>query len=86
MRILRRDIEKLGFPASFTIYDTDDSLRVIKECLKELNMDDKAFQPRTVLGYISRAKDEMLLAQAYLDQCNGQRGSGCKRFAKVYLA
>ena len=40
VRILRRDIEKLGFPASFTIYDTDDSLRVIKECLKELNMDD----------------------------------------------
>ena len=81
VRILRRDIEKLGFPASFTIYDTDDSLRVIKECLKELNMDDKAFQPRTVLGYISRAKDEMLLAQAYLDQCKA-----CLLYTSGYLA
>ena len=42
-------------------------------------MDDKAFQPRTVLGYISRAKDEMLLAQAYLDQCKAKGISGCKR-------
>ena len=40
VRILRRDIERLGFASSFTIYDTDDSLRVIKESLKALNMDD----------------------------------------------
>ena len=86
VRILRRDIEKLGFPASFTIYDTDDSLRVIKECLKELNMDDKAFQPRTVLGYISRAKDEMLLAQAYLDQCKAKGDFRLQKIANVYLA
>ena len=86
VRILRRDIEKLGFPASFTIYDTDDSLRVIKECLKELNMDDKAFQPRTVLGYISRAKDEMLLAQAYLDQCRAKGDFRLQKIANVYLA
>ncbi|MBQ8852423.1 MAG: UvrD-helicase domain-containing protein, partial [Oscillibacter sp.] len=43
VRILRRDIEKLGFSSSFTIYDTDDSLRVIKDCLKDLNIDDKQF-------------------------------------------
>ena len=86
VRILRRDIEKLGFPASFTIYDTDDSLRVIKECLKELNMDDKAFQPRTVLGYISRAKDEMLLAQAYLDQCKAKGDLRLQNIENVSLA
>ena len=62
VRILRRDIERLGFPSSFTIYDTDDSLRIVKECLKEQNLDDKMFPPRSVLGYISRAKDDMLLA------------------------
>ena len=62
VRILRRDIVKLGFPSSFTIYATDDSLRVIKESLKALNMDDKTFPPRSVLGYISRAKDDMQLA------------------------
>ncbi|MCI8303310.1 MAG: UvrD-helicase domain-containing protein, partial [Lawsonibacter sp.] len=47
VRILRRDIDKLGFSSSFTIYDTDDSLRVVKDILKELNMDDKQFPPRS---------------------------------------
>ena len=55
VRILRRDIEKLGFPSSFTIYDTDDSLRVMKDCLKELGLDDKQFPPRSVLAAVSRA-------------------------------
>ena len=68
-RILRRDIEKLGFASSFTIYDTDDSLRVIKDCLKSLEMDDKQFPPRSILGYISRAKDAMQLGADYLARC-----------------
>src|SRR5699024_9537037 len=83
---LRRDIEKLGFPSSFTIYDTDDSLRVIKESLKELNMDDKSFPPRTELGYISRAKDEMLLAPEFMDQCRAKRDFRLQKIANVYLA
>ena len=53
VRILRRDIEKLGFSSSFTIYDTDDSLRVVKDCLKDLNIDEKQFPPRSVLGFKS---------------------------------
>ncbi|MEG0824238.1 MAG: 3'-5' exonuclease [Oscillospiraceae bacterium] len=69
VRILRRDIEKLGLPSSFTIYDTDDSLRVIKDVLKAQSVDDKAFPPRSVLGYISRAKDEMKLAPDFLREC-----------------
>ena len=84
VRILRRDIEKLGFPSAFTIYDTDDSLRVIKECLKELNMDDKSFPPRSVLGYISRAKDEMLLATDYMEQVKGD--FRLQKIANVYLS
>ena len=51
VRILRRDIDRLGFANSFTIYDTDDSKRVIKEILKELNLDEKTFPPRSVLGH-----------------------------------
>lgn len=86
VRILRRNIEGLGFPSSFTIYDTDDSLRVIKECLKELNMDDKAFQPRTVLGYISRAKDAMLLAPEYMDECKEKGDYRLQKIANVYLS
>ena len=85
VRILRRDIEKLGFPSAFTIYDTDDSLRVIKECLKELNLDDKAFPPRSILGYISRAKDEGLLAADYLDQCRAKGDFRLQKIANVYL-
>ena len=84
VRILRRDIERLGFPSAFTIYDTDYSLRVIKECLRELNMDDKSFPPRTVLGYISRAKDEMLLAPDYLAKVKGDYR--LERIGNVYLS
>ena len=76
LRILRRDIDKLGFPKSFTIYDTDDSLRVIKDSLKALGLDDKTFPPRSVLGYISRAKDEGLLAKEYLER---QKKTGDRR-------
>lgn len=85
VRILRRDIEKLGFPSSFTIYDTDDSLRVIKESLKALNMDDKSFPPRSVLGYISRAKDDMQLAEDFLDQAKAQGDFRLQKIGNVYL-
>ena len=86
VRILRRYIEQLGYPSSFTIYDTDDSLRVIKESLKELNMDDKSFPPRAVLSTISRAKDEMLLAQDFLDQSRAKGDYRQQKIANVYLA
>ena len=84
VRILRRDIEKLGFRSSFTIYDTDDSLRVIKDCLKDLELDDKQFPPRSVLGYISRAKDAMKLADQYLAECERSGDFRLIRIAKVY--
>ena len=53
VRILRRDIDRLGFSSSFTIYDTDDSVRVIKECLKDLNLDDKTFSAPVRAGATS---------------------------------
>ena len=57
VRILRREIGALGYASSFTIYDTDDSLRVIKEILKAGNIDEKRFAPRSVLSFISQYKD-----------------------------
>ena len=45
VRILRRDIDRLGFTSSFTIYDTADSERVIKDIVKDFNLDEKAFAP-----------------------------------------
>ena len=85
VRILRRDIDRLGFASSFTIYDTDDSIRVIKDCLKDLNLDDKQFPPRTVLGYISRAKDAMKLAEEYLAECEKSGDYRLAKIAKIYV-
>ena len=57
VRILRRDIDRIGFEKDFTIYDTDDSKRVLKDIIKEMDLDEKAFQPKSVLSVISAAKD-----------------------------
>ncbi len=60
VRILRRYIELLGYPRSFTIYDSSDSQAVMKRVLKELDMDEKQFPPRAVLSQISRFKDGLM--------------------------
>ena len=57
-RILRRDIECLGYERSFTIYDTADSERVLKDILRERSLDEKVFAPRMLLSMISKAKDK----------------------------
>ena len=67
-RILRRDIERLGFTRSFTIYDTADSERVMKDVIKEMGLDDKTFPPKYVLSVISREKDNMVSAEEMLER------------------
>jgi DNA helicase-2/ATP-dependent DNA helicase PcrA len=57
-RILRREIECLGYTSSFTIYDSADSERVVKDIERDLSLDEKAFPPRMVLSIISKAKDK----------------------------
>ena len=59
-RILRRDIEKLGYTRAFTIYDDDDQMTLIKELLKKLNIDDKLLPPREIKSKISEAKNRVL--------------------------
>ena len=71
VRILRRDIDKLGYDSSFTIYDSADSERVIKDILAELSIDTKAFPPRAVQTVISRAKDSMLSPSAFENDAAG---------------
>jgi len=67
VRILRKDIDRLGiFSKSFTIYDTSDCLSLIKHILKELDIDEKKFAPRSILGVISGAKEEMISADEFL--------------------
>lgn len=65
VRILRRHIEHLGFDKSFTIYDTDDQKSLMKDIIKYLELDPKNYKERTVLSYISSAKDELVGPEEY---------------------
>lgn len=64
-KILRVESEKLGYPSNFTIYDSDDSRRLIKEILKIKNLDDKVYKPNLVHNRISGAKNNLLSPAAY---------------------
>ena len=65
VRILRKYIDRIGFESSFIIFDTQDQKTLVKECLKELKIDDKLFTDRAVLSEISNGKNEMLEPKAY---------------------
>ena len=65
VRILRRDIDKLGYDRNFTIYDTDDSKRVIKDILKDLGLEEKQFPTRELLSVISTAKGRCSLRRSF---------------------
>ncbi len=68
VRILRATIDRLGYDKSFTIYDSDDSLRVMKRCMKDLDISEKKFPPKSILGTISSAKDKMISADDFAAQ------------------
>lgn len=65
VRILRRDIEYLGYDRAFTIYDTDDQKTLVKDCLKELGISDKLYPPRSVLSVISDAKNNLVTPEKF---------------------
>ena len=67
-RILRKDIERLGFRRSFTIYDSADSERVMKDIIKDMGLDDKTFPAKYVLSIISREKDKMVSPDDLMDR------------------
>ncbi|OGW11849.1 MAG: ATP-dependent DNA helicase PcrA [Nitrospinae bacterium RIFCSPLOWO2_12_39_16] len=60
VRILRRDIDKLGFGRDFVIYDANDSLSLLKGCMKELNISDDLYPPKSIAGRISNLKNELI--------------------------
>ena len=84
VRILRRDADKLGYPNSFTIYDTSDSQAVVKRILKEMNLDEKAFPYRAVLTEISRAKDSGITPEQYLARAQATHNPRSIRIGEVY--
>ena len=65
VRILRREIQHLGYKSSFTIYDSSDQKTLITECMKSLNINDKDIQAKEIIGKIGRAKDKMQSAESY---------------------
>lgn len=84
VRILRRDADKLGYPNSFTIYDTSDSQAVVKHILKDMNLDEKAFPYRAVLTEISRAKDSGITPEQYLARAQATHNPRSIRIGEVY--
>lgn len=84
VRILRRDIDKLGYDRNFSIYDTDDSVKVMKECFSRLgiSLTDKTFTVKGALAEISRAKEELLSPSEYTAQAHGDFRK--TRVAEVY--
>lgn len=88
-KILRFEAEKLGYPSNFTIYDTDDSKSVIKDILKQLNLDEKIYKPSLVLNRISSAKNSLISAGQYANNPVTQaedRASNKPLLGQVYLA
>ena len=65
VRILRRDADRLGYPRSFTIYDSADQLSVMKTVLRELDLDEKVYPPRSMLAVIDRARDGLMSPEQY---------------------
>lgn len=70
VQILRADVDKIGFQRNFLIFDTADQQVVIRDCMKELNLDSKQFEVRGLLGSISSAKNQLLTPDMYKKQAS----------------
>ncbi|MCL2019132.1 MAG: UvrD-helicase domain-containing protein [Oscillospiraceae bacterium] len=84
VKLLRRGIEKIGYKSNFTIYDSDDCLRVIKACLAELNMSDKSWNPKKIQSDISRAKDKLLPPEKFETYLDGKQDYALEKTKAVY--
>lgn len=82
-RILRVEAERIGYTKSFTIYDSDDSLKMVKTLLKEKRLDDKVYKPKVVRNGISMAKNQMIAPKEYLEHAADDFNT---QVAKIYEA
>ena len=73
IRFLREFADAIGFPPTFTIYDTGDSVSAVKACIKQLGLDDKTYKPKEVLGRISKAKNDLVTPTPYANGAGGYR-------------
>ncbi len=83
-RILRRDIERIGYTSSFTIYDAADSERIMKDIIKDMGLDDKTFPAKYVLSLISREKDRMVTPEQMLENIEMSNDLRLLQVAKAY--
>ena len=81
-RILRREIENLGYGKSFTIYDSDESQRLLKSCMSDLGIVDKTLNAKAVINEISSAKDKLITPEQYRDTTEGDFKKAT--IAKIY--
>ncbi|MDD6012303.1 MAG: 3'-5' exonuclease [Oscillospiraceae bacterium] len=84
VRILRRDAETMGYSQHFTIYDSDDSKRLIKECQRQLNISDSVISYKSILSEISKAKDNLISAAEYEKNAAEAKDSRMVKIASVY--
>lgn len=81
VRILRKEIDKIGMEKDFVIYDSIDQLGIMKQIFKELHIDDKQWNPRAMLGQISSAKNELITSQRYLEKA---QNAFTRQVAEIY--
>ena len=84
VRILRRYGDKLGYTSHFTIYDTDDSKRVLKDCERQLGIDEKFLPVKSVLNEISKAKDRLVGPEDYSGEGGSRFDARKNEIAKIY--
>ena len=82
VRLLRRDVEKLGYSKDFTIYDGDDQRTLVHKCIKDLNLDNKMYKERAILSIISSQKNRMIDALSFADSALDFYD---KNVARVYM-
>ena len=83
-RILRRDIERMGYDKSFTIYDSSDSERVMKDIIKDMGLDDKTFPAKVVLNAISKEKDQLTTPEDLLRRAEETNDLRILHIARAY--
>lgn len=88
-RILRSEADKLGYPSNFTIYDTQDSVRLISAIIKEMQLDRDIYKPKQILGRISSYKNSLVTVKAYFNNPELQEADAMSkkpRMGEIYQA
>ena len=83
LRMLRRNADRFGYTSDFTIYDADDSKKVITECMKQLNVDEKQIPAKFIMNQISMAKNRLMTPQDYDAEVNNDHK--LQQVASIYL-